>query len=235
MTFNFASYRIVERKTLSEILSIAEATYDDAKTIAADGLSAALAYARAWKEKHTPDTQWRKGRMEDFAKDVYACAKSIVANGKAWWVHSYKNGDEMLIVVSLMADASAGPVGYMPLIEVKTDAEGKIIEYAADHDVNGPHWAPAEPELFSALCRQCGLSISEAADYLKATEATVKQWSSGRRTPPAGVYREMADLMRAIEFAADAASREEVAQLSAGLPLPAAKAALARFIARNIS
>lgn len=59
---------------------------------------------------------------------------------------------------------------------------------------------------FKAALSICGLSISEAADYLGVRLDTVKSWSQGRNSPPPGVWQMLADLYARIEDAADHAA-----------------------------
>ena len=62
---------------------------------------------------------------------------------------------------------------------------------------------------FSAAIRLCGLSQSEAAEFLGVRLDTVKSWSAGRNRVPHGVWQMLADLWRRIEDAADAASMDD--------------------------
>lgn len=54
----------------------------------------------------------------------------------------------------------------------------------------------------------CGLSQKQAANYLGVSLQTVKHWSSGRNSPPKGVWEVLSDLYVHIEMAADFASVE---------------------------
>ncbi len=47
---------------------------------------------------------------------------------------------------------------------------------------------------FRNMLGLCGLSISEAADYLEVSSDTVKKWANGRRAPPDNVAEELACL-----------------------------------------
>lgn len=48
--------------------------------------------------------------------------------------------------------------------------------------------------LFAASLKVCGLSHSEAADYLSVRLDTVKSWSAGRNSVPDGVWDQMREL-----------------------------------------
>lgn len=48
--------------------------------------------------------------------------------------------------------------------------------------------------LFASALKVCGLSHTEAADYLSARLDTVKSWASGRRTVPDGVWDQLRGL-----------------------------------------
>ena len=48
--------------------------------------------------------------------------------------------------------------------------------------------------------------MREAADFLEVSYDTAKSWSQGRNAPPAGVWRDLADLYARIEVAADFAA-----------------------------
>lgn len=56
---------------------------------------------------------------------------------------------------------------------------------------------------FSAALQICGLSQSQAAEFLGVRPDTVKSWGAGRNPPPAGVWDMLADLYARIEMAAD--------------------------------
>lgn len=55
---------------------------------------------------------------------------------------------------------------------------------------------------FALLTQRCGLSISEAAEFLDVPLNTIKSWSSGRRATPQGVIDELRALYRLIEDSA---------------------------------
>lgn len=48
--------------------------------------------------------------------------------------------------------------------------------------------------LFASILAGLGLSQSEAADYLDVRVDTLKSWSSGRRSPPDGVLKNLHEL-----------------------------------------
>lgn len=52
------------------------------------------------------------------AANARACASKIVADGRAHYRLPQNRGKSILVVATLAADASAGPVGYMPLLSV---------------------------------------------------------------------------------------------------------------------
>lgn len=52
----------------------------------------------------------------------------------------------------------------------------------------------------------CGLTQSEAADFLGVRIDTVKSWSAGRNAPPEGVWKLLASLFNQIQDAADGAA-----------------------------
>lgn len=59
---------------------------------------------------------------------------------------------------------------------------------------------------FKSSIGVCGLSQSEAADFLDVSIDTVKSWCSGRANPPLGVWRLMASLFEQVQDAADGAA-----------------------------
>ena len=61
---------------------------------------------------------------------------------------------------------------------------------------------------FRAAIQICGLSLSEAADFLGVRPDTAKSWSQGRNAPPPGVWEMLSALYQRIEAAADHASAE---------------------------
>lgn len=56
---------------------------------------------------------------------------------------------------------------------------------------------------FALLIKRCGLSLSEAADFLSVRIDTVKSWSSGRNPVPEGAIDELRALYAKIERAAE--------------------------------
>lgn len=58
---------------------------------------------------------------------------------------------------------------------------------------------------FKAAIAICGLSQSEAAEYLGVSIQSVKNWGSGKSAPPIGVWEMLADLYQRVEDAADGA------------------------------
>ncbi|QKV17842.1 helix-turn-helix domain-containing protein [Oricola thermophila] len=58
---------------------------------------------------------------------------------------------------------------------------------------------------FAQMLSICGLSQSEAADFLNVPLNTIKKWGQGRNDPPLGVIKELADLYDLMDEAAEAA------------------------------
>ncbi len=52
---------------------------------------------------------------------------------------------------------------------------------------------------FGRSLQICGLSQQGAADFFDVRLDTVKSWSSGRRQPPAGVWKMLAALYKSVE------------------------------------
>lgn len=59
--------------------------------------------------------------------------------------------------------------------------------------------------VFKAALGVCGLSQTEAADFLGVALPTIKDWSRGSFAPPVGVWRMLADLYDQIDNAAQTA------------------------------
>lgn len=59
---------------------------------------------------------------------------------------------------------------------------------------------------FKSSLGVCGLSQSEAADFLEVSIDTVKSWCSGRANPPLGVWQLLASLFEQVQDAADGAA-----------------------------
>lgn len=59
---------------------------------------------------------------------------------------------------------------------------------------------------FKSAIGICGLSQSEAAEFLSVSIDTVKSWCSGRANPPLGVWQMIASLFEQIQDAADEAA-----------------------------
>lgn len=59
---------------------------------------------------------------------------------------------------------------------------------------------------FKSAIGICGLSQSEAADFLDVSLDTVKSWCSGRANPPRGVWQMLASLFEQMQDAADGAA-----------------------------
>ncbi len=59
---------------------------------------------------------------------------------------------------------------------------------------------------FKSAMSICGLSQSEAAEFLGVSIQSVKDWSRGKSAPPVGVWEMLSDLYVRIEGAADFAS-----------------------------
>jgi DNA-binding XRE family transcriptional regulator len=59
---------------------------------------------------------------------------------------------------------------------------------------------------FKSSLSICGLSQSEAAEFLEVSIDTVKSWCSGRANPPLGVWQLLASLFEQVQDAADGAA-----------------------------
>lgn len=59
---------------------------------------------------------------------------------------------------------------------------------------------------FKSALSICGLSQRQAAEFFGVSVSSVKDWSSGRATPPEGVWRLLAELFERIQDAADSAA-----------------------------
>lgn len=59
---------------------------------------------------------------------------------------------------------------------------------------------------FKSSLSVCGLSQSEAAEFLEVGIDTVKSWCSGRANPPLGVWTLLASLFEQVQDAADGAA-----------------------------
>ena len=59
---------------------------------------------------------------------------------------------------------------------------------------------------FKSALGVCGLSQSEAAEFLQVSVDTVKSWGAGRANPPLGVWQLLASLFEQIQDAADGAA-----------------------------
>ena len=59
---------------------------------------------------------------------------------------------------------------------------------------------------FKSALSACGLSLSEAAEFLPARYDTVKKWAQGKNPPPQGVWEQLAELFERIQDAADYAA-----------------------------
>lgn len=95
----------------------AEEDFAHAQAIVAGGLEAARDYARAWYETYSPP-RWMNGTepqrlamLANHANGALACAKAIVADGRAHYETTI-DGERRLIVCTLIPDGSAGAVGY---------------------------------------------------------------------------------------------------------------------------
>lgn len=60
---------------------------------------------------------------------------------------------------------------------------------------------------FSLLCDRCGLSLGEAADFLRVRPDTIRSWSSGRRGAPDGAIMQLRALYAQIDRAAGEAAK----------------------------
>ena len=56
-----------------------------------------------------------------------------------------------------------------------------------------------EQNAFKASLAICGLTQSEAAAYLEVSLQSIKHWSSGKTSPPSGVWEELASLWEEIQ------------------------------------
>ncbi|MCV6548540.1 MAG: helix-turn-helix transcriptional regulator [Cohaesibacter sp.] len=69
---------------------------------------------------------------------------------------------------------------------------------------------------FKAALHTCGLSHNEAAEFLKASESAIKNWSRGKNAPPLSTWLKLAALYEKIEsaanFAAETISLDEEAR-----------------------
>lgn len=59
---------------------------------------------------------------------------------------------------------------------------------------------------FKSALGVCGLSQTEAADFLQVSVDTVKSWCAGRANPPLGVWQTIASLFEQVQNAADGAA-----------------------------
>lgn len=59
---------------------------------------------------------------------------------------------------------------------------------------------------FKSSLGVCGLSQSEAAEFLEVSIDTVKSWCSGRANPPLGVWQLLASLFEQVQDAAEGAA-----------------------------
>ena len=193
---SFSKPVFVEGRLVSfeEIIARAEAIRAEAEQIAAGGIKEARQYVQNWRDffhknpsEHYPDAVR--------AVDVLRCAQAIVKRGVAYWVHEHASGDKMLITVSLSADASAGPVGYDPLVQVKTDDAGTITHYASGNDLNGPIWTP----LSNTLIRDVGEALfgpqwqTPLAAALGMSDRHVRRLASGAYTLTATMVADLLD------------------------------------------
>lgn len=125
MTFEFKT-----RKPLTSqdaMLDHAKETFSHARQIVDGGMPVAREYARAWLEEYRPNywAHWNdpetgnaiiaRQKVEDFARDAFACAKKIVARGKAYYVTKNATGHKVTMTATLIADASAGACGFQPM------------------------------------------------------------------------------------------------------------------------
>lgn len=55
---------------------------------------------------------------------------------------------------------------------------------------------------FKYIIAQCGLSRQEAAEFLNVSHETINSWTSGRRQPPEGIFRELSRLYAKIRYIA---------------------------------
>lgn len=121
-TFNLPTYNL--DNSIVDAQSVAELVRADAAKIVTGGMNTAREYARALYAKR-PTQYWHRVEhnraeqmIERTARDALACAEAIEAKGAAWFVKG-----EILAVATLTADASAGPVGFIPLFNIEAHAE----------------------------------------------------------------------------------------------------------------
>ncbi|WLT09660.1 helix-turn-helix transcriptional regulator [Bartonella apihabitans] len=82
--------------------------------------------------------------------------------------------------------------------------------------------------IFSTLRAATGLSLFETAAYLNVSQKNVERWVDGVREPPAGVIREMAELValqtKAVERQLSFMKANGVKQAEIGYPVDAEEA-----------
>lgn len=61
---------------------------------------------------------------------------------------------------------------------------------------------------FKSALGVCGLSQQEAADFFQTRPDTVKSWCTGRRSPPIGVWQQLASLYEQMCLAAEGAAEQ---------------------------
>lgn len=72
-----------------------------------------------------------------------------------------------------------------------------------------------DSQIFRHCIGVCGLTPQAAADYLDVREDTLKNWSSGRRPVPEGVFHQLGELYARIQQEIE---NEERARLLSALP-----------------
>ncbi len=130
MTYHLASYSLGQ--STAAVIATSERVLQDAAAIAVGGLPAARTYARDWYQAH-PTNAWndavrhsavRVSQMVDrLADEVAEAAAAIMRDGRAYYLQPSDGGFSMLVVASLIADASAGATGYLPFRRLRDQVD----------------------------------------------------------------------------------------------------------------
>lgn len=125
--YDFSGYDL--DAPIQSTLSSAEGQFANATKITEGGISAAITFARGWMDRFYPRhyaeaTEDRRAAIvARFARDALTAAGKIVADGRAYYrLAAPKNDNDILVVAYLLADASAGPTGYLPLRDIRKEA-----------------------------------------------------------------------------------------------------------------
>lgn len=111
--------------TLAEARDTAERIFADAHSIAEDPALArerALVFAAMSSLWEDLDDAQRRRIVEIYTEDTIACARAIVADGRAWYYTEPEGGRRML-VGAFLAQAEASPIGYIPIMTTDAEAE----------------------------------------------------------------------------------------------------------------